>query len=54
MGDHFIVEKNWGKDSQGLGVVGVLYSTTCVSYNCQTTTAKHAAAALTMAQPTSS
>ncbi len=34
----------------GFGVVGALYSTSCVSYDSHTTTTKHAAAALTMAQ----
>ncbi len=34
----------------GFGVVGALYSTSCVSYNSHATTTKHAAAALTMAQ----
>ena len=48
-GDHIIVAKNRGKVPQGLGVVGVLYSTTCVSYYRHTTTTKHAAAALTIA-----
>ena len=34
----------------GFGVVGALYSTSCVSYDSHATTTKHAAAALTMAQ----
>ena len=53
-GDLFIVAKNWGKASQGLGVVGALYSTTCELYDRHRTTTKYAAAALTIAQPTSS
>ena len=39
-------QKNPGKVPQGLGVVGVLYSTTCVSYNRHTT---NAAATITIA-----
>jgi hypothetical protein len=34
----------------GFGVVGALYSTSCVSYDSHATTTKHAAATLTMAQ----
>ena len=48
-GSFYRREKNRGKVPQGLGVVGVLYSTTCVSYYRHTTTTKHAAAALTIA-----
>jgi hypothetical protein len=34
----------------GFGVVGALYSTSCVSYDSHATTTKHAAATLTMGQ----
>jgi hypothetical protein len=47
-GDQYIILKNWGKVSHVWVVVGVLYSTTCVSYT--PTTTKHAAAPLAMAQ----
>ena len=40
------------QSGEGLGVVGVVYSTSCVLYDSQNTTAKHATAALTMAQQT--
>ncbi len=42
----------YGGAPHGLGVVSALNSTTCVSYDRQTTITKHAAAALTMTQPT--
>ncbi len=47
-GYHFIIAINRGKVSQGWGVVGALYCTTCVSYDSHATTTKHAAAALIM------
>ncbi len=34
----------------GFGVIGALYSTSCVTYDSHAITTKHAAAALTMAQ----
>jgi hypothetical protein len=37
MGYHFIIKINWGKVSHGWGV-GVLYFTTCVSYDSRATT----------------
>ncbi len=40
----------WGDLLPGFGVVGALYSTSCVSYDSHATTTKHAAAALTVAQ----
>jgi hypothetical protein len=55
MGCHFIPIPRWGENlhsGEGLGVVGVVYSTSCVSYDSQNTTTKHPAAALTMAQQT--
>ena len=45
----------WGEKlnlREGLGVVGAVYSTSCVLYDSQNTTAKHAAAALTTEQRT--
>jgi hypothetical protein len=47
---YFIPFSGGGIYLPGFGVVGALYSTSCVSYNSHATTTKHAAAALTMAQ----
>ena len=53
-GCHFIPISWWGENlhsGEGLGVVGVVYSTSCVSWDSQNTTTKqHPVAALTMAQ----
>ena len=54
-GCHFIPIIWWRENvhsGEGLGVVGVVYSISCVLYDSQNTTAKHAAAAITMAQQT--
>jgi hypothetical protein len=46
----FIPFPNGGIYLPGFGVVGALYSTSCVSYDSHATTTKNAAATLTMAQ----
>ena len=54
-GCHFIPISGGGiylPSGEGLGIVGAVYSTSCVPYDSHNTTTKHAAAALTMAQQT--